>query len=43
MLWLPDQVLGAYGSVLCATAETTSWADDWECALRSIDVLRVDL
>ena len=43
MLWLPDQVLGAYGTALCGIAEAESWMDDWAEAKRSIDVINIDL
>lgn len=42
-LWLPDQVLGAYGTALCGIAEAEAWREDWEKAKASIEVLRVDL
>ena len=42
-LWLPDQVLGAYGDALCGTRESRSWATDWERACRSVDVIEVGL
>ena len=42
-LWLPDQILGAYAAALCETAEASLWKNDWEKALPSIDVIKVEL
>lgn len=42
-LWLPDQVLGAYGTALCGIAEAEAWREDWERAQASIEVLPVGL
>ena len=40
-LWLPDQILGAYGDTLCGTPDARSWGDDWSLALASIDVMEI--
>lgn len=42
-LWLPDQVLGAYGTALCGIAEAEAWREDWEKAQASIEVLRIEV
>lgn len=42
-LWLPDQMLGAYGDVLCGTRGSSVWAAEWERALVSVDIIEVDL
>lgn len=42
-LWLPDQVLGAYGEALCGTDEARLWEVDWALALASIEVIEVSL
>lgn len=40
-LWLPDQILGAYGDVLCETTSARMWSDDWALALASIEVIEI--
>ena len=42
-LWLPDQMLGAYGDALCGARGSSAWAAAWERAFASVDVLGVKL
>ena len=40
-LWLPDQILGAYGEALCGTPGARTWSSDWALALASIEAIEI--
>ena len=40
-LWLPDQVLGAYGDVLCGSRGCDKWRDAWFGISRQVEVVNV--
>ena len=42
-LWVPDQVLGAYGDWLCDERESKKWGDPWEKILKDLKVLETGM
>ena len=42
-LWLPDQILGAYGESVRQLKAAEKWEDDWKSVMESIEVLGVKL
>lgn len=39
-LWIPDQILGAYGDSLCGTAGIKHWGDYWNNIERNVQILK---
>ena len=42
-LWMPDQVLGAVGDILCGTGDPGSWSRHWERVDEHVDILLAPL
>lgn len=42
-LWMPDQVLGAVGDILCGTGNPSAWSRAWERVDGHIDMLLAPL
>ena len=42
-LWLPDQILGAYGESERKLKAAEKWANDWSQVMESIEVLKVKI
>lgn len=41
LLWIPDQILGAYGDVLCGNPGSKTWLEQWKKTCERIEVLEV--
>ena len=42
-LWLPDQILGAYGDVLSETGHFKKWIENWEPVSDDVEVIEIGL
>ena len=42
-LWLPDQILGAYGDVLSESGHFKKWVDKWESMADDVEVIEIGL
>lgn len=42
-LWMPDQVLGAVGDILCGTGNPSSWSRHWAKVDEHVDILLAPL
>ncbi|NGM17648.1 hypothetical protein GMI70_06540 [Eggerthellaceae bacterium zg-893] len=42
-LWIPDQILGAYGDVLCDGQGVNRWRGYWDQVSKSIRIVRIGL
>lgn len=43
LLWLPDQIVGAYGDVVCKSPRADRWAREWGLIQPALEVIRVDI
>lgn len=42
-LWMPDQVLGAVGDILCGTGHPSAWAKPWKKVDEHVEILLAPL
>ena len=42
-LWMPDQILGAVGDILCGTGNPREWADAWKEVDKHVSILLAPL
>jgi len=42
-LWMPDQVLGAVGDILCGTGNPSAWSRAWEAVDKRVKILLAPL
>lgn len=43
LLWLPDQILGAYGDTLCKSPRYETWENEWELIRPSVEVRGIEI
>ena len=42
-LWLPDQILGAYGDIAKGLEAAKKWASCWNQIMKSVEVAEINL
>ena len=42
-LWIPDQILGAYGETLLGSQSSAIWADEWKSIAENVTVVEIKL